>query len=76
MIQICLNKKCSYTDVNRIFSVRSVQFFWRIRLQNGFSCRNRSVFGAVTDPNAIFYHRTVVLGLILRLQMECFTTES
>lgn len=38
-----------------------------------FSCRNRSLFWVITDPNAIFFHRTVVWGLILRLQMEYFT---
>lgn len=38
-----------------------------------FSCRNRSLFGVITDLNAIFSHRTVVWGLILRLQMEYFT---
>ena len=60
MIQICLNKKCSYTDANGIFSVRSVQFSVGYGYKTNFPCRNRSFFRAITDPNAIFYRRTVI----------------
>ncbi len=37
MIQICLNKKCSYTDANEIFSVRTVIHHLKKRIYLQFS---------------------------------------
>ncbi len=60
MIQICLNKKCSYTDANGIFLSDPYNFSVGYGYKTNFPCRNRSFLRATTDPNAIFYRRTVV----------------
>ena len=75
MIQICLNKKCSYTDANGIFSVRSVQFFCRIRLQNQFPMQEPYFSQGDHGSQRHFLPQNRSLALILRSQMECFTAE-